>query len=77
MRCVDFLLFFYPQAALLQLREKALKEKTKAELAWLEQQKRHLRDKGADDSYPAIRKKKRGVLMRLQQEQVTYIHQNL
>lgn len=28
------------QAALLRLRQKALKEKTKAELAWLEHQKR-------------------------------------
>lgn len=29
------------QSSLLRLRQKALKEKTKAELAWLEHQKRH------------------------------------
>ena len=60
----------YFQSALLKLREKALKEKTKAELAWLEQQKQHTRDKGADDVYPQLKKRKRGLLLRLQQEQV-------
>ncbi|XP_036378745.1 centrosome-associated protein 350 isoform X2 [Megalops cyprinoides] len=57
------------QSSLLRLREKALKEKTKAELAWLEHQKRRLRDKGEDDKMPPIRKKQRGLLLRLQQEQ--------
>ncbi|XP_068095821.1 centrosome-associated protein 350 isoform X2 [Hyperolius riggenbachi] len=57
------------QAALLRLRQKALKEKTKAELAWLEHQKRHLRDKGEDDKMPPLRKRQRGLLLRLQQEQ--------
>ncbi|KAJ8376494.1 hypothetical protein SKAU_G00070740 [Synaphobranchus kaupii] len=57
------------QSSLLRLREKALKEKTKAELAWLEHQKRHLRDKGEDDKMPPIRKKQRGLLLKLQQEQ--------
>ncbi|EDL39399.1 mCG145690 [Mus musculus] len=62
------------QSSLLRLREKALKEKTKAELAWLEHQKkqtmlfRHLRDKGEDDKMPPLRKKQRGLLLRLQQE---------
>ncbi|EDM09502.1 rCG46291 [Rattus norvegicus] len=62
------------QCSLLRLREKALKEKTKAELAWLEHQKkqnmlcRHLRDKGEDDKMPPLRKKQRGLLLRLQQE---------
>ncbi|KAK9403894.1 putative centrosomal protein [Crotalus adamanteus] len=56
------------QSSLLRLREKALKEKTKAELAWLEHQKRHLRDKGEDDKMPPIRKKQRGLLLKLQQE---------
>ncbi|XP_032220056.2 centrosome-associated protein 350 isoform X2 [Nematostella vectensis] len=54
------------QEALLRLREKALKEKTKAELAWLELQKQRHRDKGADDVMPSIRKRQRGLLMRLQ-----------
>nr|XP_015211809.1 PREDICTED: centrosome-associated protein 350 isoform X2 [Lepisosteus oculatus] len=57
------------QSSLLRLREKALKEKTKAELAWLEHQKRRLRDKGEDDKMPPIRKRQRGLLLKLQQEQ--------
>uniref|UniRef100_A0A7M4EIA9 Centrosomal protein 350 n=1 Tax=Crocodylus porosus TaxID=8502 RepID=A0A7M4EIA9_CROPO len=57
------------QSSLLRLREKALKEKTKAELAWLEHQKKHLRDKGEDDKMPPIRKRQRGLLLKLQQEQ--------
>ena len=58
------------QAALLKLREKALKEKTKAEMAWLDLQKKSLRDKGADDVMPSLRKRQRGILMKLQAEQV-------
>ncbi|MEE6495826.1 hypothetical protein FKM82_002153 [Ascaphus truei] len=57
------------QAALLRLRQRALKDKTKAELAWLEHQKRRLRDKGEDDKMPPLRKRQRGLLLRLQQEQ--------
>ncbi|KAL6459372.1 hypothetical protein MHYP_G00328440 [Metynnis hypsauchen] len=57
------------QSSLLRLRHRALKEKTKAELAWLEHQKRHLRDKGEDDKMPPIRKRQRGLLLKLQQEQ--------
>ncbi|XP_018424656.1 PREDICTED: centrosome-associated protein 350 [Nanorana parkeri] len=57
------------QAALLRLRQKALKEKTKAELAWLEHQRRSLRDKGEDDKMPPLKKRQRGLLLRLQQEQ--------
>ena len=58
------------QGSLLHLRQKALKEKTKTEMAWLEHQKRRLRDKGEDDKMPPLRKKQRGLLMKLQQEQV-------
>ena len=58
------------QAGLLRLREKAVKEKTRAEMSWLECQKQRHRDKGADDVMPSIRKRQRGVLMRLQAEQV-------
>lgn len=58
------------QSSLLRLRQKALKEKTRTELAWLEHQKKRLRDKGEDDKMPPIRKKQRGLLMKLQQEQV-------
>lgn len=58
------------QSSLLRLRQKALKEKTRTELAWLEHQKKRLRDKGEDDKMPPLRKKQRGLLMKLQQEQV-------
>ncbi|XP_057212370.1 centrosome-associated protein 350 isoform X4 [Triplophysa rosa] len=57
------------QNSLLRLRQKALREKTKAELAWLEHQKRRLRDKGEDDKMPPLRKRQRGLIMKLQQEQ--------
>ncbi|XP_031163251.1 centrosome-associated protein 350 isoform X2 [Sander lucioperca] len=57
------------QSSLLHLRQKAVKEKTRTELAWLEHQKKRLRDKGEDDKMPPIRKKQRGLLMKLQQEQ--------
>ncbi|XP_062855497.1 centrosome-associated protein 350 isoform X3 [Trichomycterus rosablanca] len=56
-------------SSLLRLRHRALKEKTRAELAWLELQKKRLRDKGEDDKMPPIRKKQRGLLLKLQQEQ--------
>ncbi|KAG1655758.1 Centrosome-associated protein 350 [Nymphon striatum] len=57
------------QRALLKLREKAVVEKTKAELTWLELQKKKLKQTGSDDQMPPIRKKQRGLLLRLQQEQ--------
>ncbi|XP_068174879.1 centrosome-associated protein 350 [Antennarius striatus] len=57
------------QSSLLHLRQKALKEKTRTELAWLEHQKKRLRDKGEDDKMPPLRKKQRGLLLKLQQEQ--------
>ena len=58
------------QALLLRLREKALMEKTKAELQWLEQQKQRIRNKGADDNFPQLVKKQRGLKLRLQEQQV-------
>jgi len=64
------------QAGLLRLREKAVKEKTRAEMAWLESQKKRHRDKGADDVMPSIRKRQRGVLMRHQAEQVVETRRN-
>ncbi|XP_013412629.1 centrosome-associated protein 350 isoform X2 [Lingula anatina] len=57
------------QGALFRLREKALEEKMKAELAWLDQQKKQLRDKGSDDAYPQIVKKQRGLIMKYKKEQ--------
>ncbi|KGL74550.1 Centrosome-associated protein 350 [Tinamus guttatus] len=61
-------------SSLLRLRERALKEKTKAELAWLEHQKKHLRDKGEDDKMPPITKLKRNLLLKLQQEKAEIKH---
>jgi centrosomal protein CEP350 len=65
----------FPQDCLLHLRERALKEKTQAELAWLEQKKHATtgRDKGKDDQYPSlatIKKKKRGLVLKWHQEKV-------
>uniref|UniRef100_UPI00398F72E2 centrosome-associated protein 350-like n=1 Tax=Pristiophorus japonicus TaxID=55135 RepID=UPI00398F72E2 len=62
------------QTALFRLRERALREKTKAELAWLEHQKTHLRDKGQDDKMPAIIRKQREILVKLQQEKAEIRH---
>uniref|UniRef100_H2ZDV6 Uncharacterized protein n=1 Tax=Ciona savignyi TaxID=51511 RepID=H2ZDV6_CIOSA len=56
------------RSAMLKLREKAIKEKTQAELAWLEQRKNSFRNKGADDKMPPIKKKKRAILQRLKAE---------
>ena len=50
-------------------------EKTKAELAWLEQQKQRIRNKGADDNYPQIVKRQRGLKMKLQEQQVEILPQ--
>ncbi|XP_061680995.1 centrosome-associated protein 350 isoform X2 [Syngnathoides biaculeatus] len=57
------------QNALLRLRQKAVKEKIRTELAWLEHQKKQLRNKGEDDKLPPIRKKQKGLLLKLQEEQ--------
>uniref|UniRef100_A0ACB8F2N8 Uncharacterized protein n=1 Tax=Sphaerodactylus townsendi TaxID=933632 RepID=A0ACB8F2N8_9SAUR len=56
------------QSVLLHLCEKALKEKSKCELAWLVHQEMRLRDKGEDDKIPSIQKKQCGVILKLQQE---------
>lgn len=58
------------QAAILRLREKSLKEKTKAELQWLEQMRKQSRDKGSDDVMPSIKKRERGIRMKHKAEKV-------
>ena len=58
------------QATILRLREKSLKDKTKAELHWLEQMKKQSRDKGSDDVMPSIKKRERGIKMKLKAEKV-------
>ena len=51
------------QEMLLLVRERALKEKTASELAWLEQQnKMSDKRKGTDDVHPEILKKRRSIL---------------
>ncbi|RUS88460.1 hypothetical protein EGW08_003797, partial [Elysia chlorotica] len=57
------------QAALLSLREKALREKAKAELAWLQQRKKKPRDKRADDVYPNFEKREKRIRRNLQEQQ--------
>lgn len=61
------------QAALLNLREKALKEKAKAELSWLKQLKQQPRDKRADDMFPNLDKKERHIRKNLEVQQVNEI----
>lgn len=61
------------QAAILRLREKSLKEKTKAELQWLDQLKKQSRDKGSDDTMPSIKKRERGIKMKLKKEKVSFV----
>jgi centrosomal protein CEP350 len=56
------------QAALLRLREKAMREKTKAELAWLKHKEQRLQDKGEDDKMPPIRKRRQEILNKLHTE---------
>ena len=57
------------QAHLLKLREKALIDKTNAELAWLEQMKKKAQDKGEDEKMPSILKKEKGIIQKLKEEQ--------
>uniref|UniRef100_A0A8C4RBI3 CAP-Gly domain-containing protein n=1 Tax=Eptatretus burgeri TaxID=7764 RepID=A0A8C4RBI3_EPTBU len=57
------------QDALLQFREKALREKTSAELAWLEHQKRILQQAGDLGQLLTLNKKERNLRVRLRQEQ--------
>ena len=63
------------QLSLLRLREKALQEKAKAEYSWYEQQKQRSRSKGADDIYPQLKKKQRGVVLKYKQDQASTLLQ--
>ena len=51
------------------MREKALIDKTNAELAWLEQMKTKVQDKGEDDKMPSLLRKQKGIMHKLKQEQ--------
>ncbi|XP_067144670.1 centrosome-associated protein 350-like [Centruroides vittatus] len=56
------------QLARLRLQEKELMEKTKAELSCLELLKKRLRQKGALEKVPSVRKRQRALLLQLHQE---------
>ncbi len=58
------------QSNLLDLRERALQERTQAELEWLRLKKKQIRSKGADDLMPPLVRREKGLLMRLEEEQV-------
>ena len=58
------------QSTLLQLREKALKERAQAELEWLTLKKQQLRSKGDDDLMPPLVSREKGLLKKLHHEQV-------
>ena len=66
----DELLRTEHQAAMLRLREKALHEKAKTELAWISQQKHNLRKKGLDDAYPRILKQEKMIKKRQKEQEV-------
>ena len=44
---------------LLKLKEKALMERTNAELSWLRQMKKRLKSRGGDERMPIVLKKKK------------------
>ncbi|NWX48116.1 CE350 protein, partial [Steatornis caripensis] len=62
------------QAALLKLRKKALREKARAELAWLGHQKRCLENLQDSKAVSAMAAKQRKILMELKQEQAEIQH---
>ncbi|KAM9271259.1 coiled-coil domain-containing protein 187 [Morus bassanus] len=62
------------QAALLELRKKALREKARAELAWLDHQKRCLENLQDSKGASAMVAKQRKILTELKQEQAEIQH---
>ncbi|XP_059470361.1 centrosome-associated protein 350-like isoform X2 [Neocloeon triangulifer] len=56
------------QRALLKQREDAIYEKSKAELIFLENQKKEMRLQGTENLIPGIKKRQRAILLRLNQE---------
>ena len=58
------------QAALIKLREKAIKEKASAEMDYLDQLK--LKNKGDAERMTTIKKRQRAVVIKLQEEQVRH-----
>ncbi|NWI96317.1 CE350 protein, partial [Pitta sordida] len=62
------------QAVLLKLRKKALREKARAELAWLGHQRRVLENLQDGDGASAVAARQRKILMELKQEQAEIQH---
>ncbi|XP_050326917.1 centrosome-associated protein 350-like isoform X1 [Bactrocera neohumeralis] len=54
--------------ALLKMREKALFDRTKGQIAWLEVQKERCKSKGLLLQIAAIKKKQRGILLKMEKE---------
>ncbi|XP_073813734.1 uncharacterized protein [Musca autumnalis] len=54
--------------ALLKMREKALMDRTKGQIAWLEVQKARYKAKGLLGNIAAIKKKQRGILLKMEKE---------
>lgn len=52
----------------MKLRDKALVDQTKGQIAWLELQKQKFKEKGRLIEISGIKKKQRGILMRLEKE---------
>lgn len=53
---------------MIRMREKALIDRTRGQIAWLELQKKRFRDKGRVLEISAIRKKQRAILLKLERE---------
>ncbi|XP_058448270.1 centrosome-associated protein 350-like isoform X2 [Malaya genurostris] len=51
-----------------RLKEKALLDRTKGQLAWLELQKQRFRDRGMMDQISVVKKKQRAILVRLERD---------
>lgn len=54
--------------ALLKMRERALLDRTKSQIAWLEVQKARYKAKGLVNHIAAIKKKQRGILLKMDKE---------
>lgn len=54
----------------MKLKEKALMERTNAELSWLRQMKKRLKSRSIDDRMPTILKKQNEIIQKLKEEQV-------
>jgi hypothetical protein len=54
----------------LKLKERALMERTNAELSWLRQMKKRLKNRSVDDRMPIILKKQNEIIQKLKEEQL-------